>query len=204
MKEYLFIHECLGVIPEQNGFQWIWWCPGQKTQEGWEPYPENVTSKREGMPSHYLRDPKEIAADLQRLWLNDWFARQNSQQSTKAIKVALLDRLHTDLGSRLSQAILLSKLYLNCSPSTIVNMFRHYCSSYDSALQKEKDRLTETIRVHRELIEIMGVYRNLKDEILSVSDPEFELHKRLAKMSHKEIITEALKIINERRMQEVS
>lgn len=75
-RDWLWIHDCVAVDPSKDRFDWIWWAPGMPTEEREERYPEGISTRKPGMPSHYIRCREDIAEDLQREWLPRFLERE--------------------------------------------------------------------------------------------------------------------------------
>lgn len=72
MREWYFIHEFVGVIPQQKHFQYIVWQPGRQTIEGEAEYPDDSYKFNYLSPSGKLLDNCER---LQSEWLPSFLIR---------------------------------------------------------------------------------------------------------------------------------
>lgn len=91
------------------------------------------------------------------------------------------------------------------TPQEICNFYRHRCADYDSKLREGGDRLTLTIRYHRELMDIVTFVKGKKAEIALAPKSgwnHMEIFEELAQLDHDRIFREALRQINERRAEQ--
>lgn len=195
--DYIVLGQGFGVRFEGAHLRWIYWAPGRKAQEGlltWGKETQGVVPWNEGQPRYMHRPDAEIVADLMSVGILDQLKTLVRLRTEPAADIALAQVLAANC-PHYQSAMLLAKGPIRPGwESSLHGFYRHHCCSYDSALKKCADRLTETLKAHNELIEIMQFIKAHSQEILDCpqTSTALEWFVKLAELDHDAVINSAL------------
>lgn len=180
--------------------QWIYLAPGKKTQEGEILWKElGINPRIEGSLTKY-RNAEDLYSEVLEKAL-PLMQGEVTQRTTKSEIQKLTDEIDAKLGSLRGKASSLGVSWLRGNPHSVVSRFRHMLTSYDKKTKKGEGRLTATLQAHNDFMEILNIFRDYKEQILSIENPPpyMEWYINLAKIDHGVFIDAAIDQINHRR-----